>query len=360
MNVAQAMHQIISMHPFDGVLLAIRAGMNCGPAVSGIIGKNKFCFDLWGDAVNVASRMETTGIPKGTHVTREVYQLLKDTVDFTPCGLTFVKGKGELETYLHMSTPAPMGRLTHNVSCLTSNTVSESGLPEGLNDVIETFRDSASRHGRASSLTGQLPFSTTLRPPRRSSRNPSIRSSTSQRARQSVSNSTAATPTVPTSPEVPKGQLTTATSSAPDPTGPIKESPVLDVRDFTRSFTLATERSEGSDGHSPVGTRQSTHILMLPESCNGDDDETANGNGNDCGNNDVRAGNSMGSRGSNVQSAMSSNGMDARASTGLPRGPESYGVDGSNSLSSLRNALSDLLRRPWHGSVAPRCQSFAV
>ena len=48
MNVAQAMHQIISMHPFDGVLLAIRAGMNCGPAVSGIIGKNKFCFDLWG------------------------------------------------------------------------------------------------------------------------------------------------------------------------------------------------------------------------------------------------------------------------------------------------------------------------
>ena len=99
---------------------------------------------------------------------------------------------------------------------------------------------------------------------------------------------------------------------------------------------------------------------MLPESCNGDDDETANGNGNDCGNNDVRAGNSMGSRGSNVQSAMSSNGMDARASTGLPRGPESYGVDGSNSLSSLRNALSDLLRRPWHGSVAPRCQSFAV
>ena len=62
----------------------------------------------------MASRMETTGIPKGTHVTREVYQLLKDTVDFTPCGLTFVKGKGELETYLHMSTPAPMGRLTHN------------------------------------------------------------------------------------------------------------------------------------------------------------------------------------------------------------------------------------------------------
>jgi class 3 adenylate cyclase len=67
--------------------------------VAGVIGKNKFIYDLWGDAVNVASRMESSGVAGQIQVTAATYERLKDKYLFEERGSTFVKGKGEMTTY---------------------------------------------------------------------------------------------------------------------------------------------------------------------------------------------------------------------------------------------------------------------
>jgi class 3 adenylate cyclase len=83
-----------------GLDLQLRIGLNSGPVVAGVIGVTKFIYDLWGDTVNIASRMESTGVPGGIQVTRSVYERLKDRFDFESRGLVQVKGKGEIETWL--------------------------------------------------------------------------------------------------------------------------------------------------------------------------------------------------------------------------------------------------------------------
>ena len=98
--VAKAMHRIVPRIPLMGKRLSMRAGMHVGPVVSGIIGKNKFAFDIWGDAVNLASRMESTGVPGATQVTSSVYELLKAHEHFVPRGPVEVKGKGQVMTYI--------------------------------------------------------------------------------------------------------------------------------------------------------------------------------------------------------------------------------------------------------------------
>ena len=82
------------------VSMKIRVGVNSGPVVAGVIGKSKYIYDLWGDTVNLASRMESGGMPDMIQVTRPVYEKLKDQFVFEARGEIEVKGKGNVEAWL--------------------------------------------------------------------------------------------------------------------------------------------------------------------------------------------------------------------------------------------------------------------
>lgn len=80
--------------------LNIRIGINTGPVVAGVIGTKKFIYDLWGDTVNVASRMESHGLIGEIQVTEKIYEMLSDRYNFISRGSVQIKGKGEMITYL--------------------------------------------------------------------------------------------------------------------------------------------------------------------------------------------------------------------------------------------------------------------
>jgi adenylate cyclase len=109
-DMAIAMREELAGHSVPGFgQLRMRFGIHTGPVVVGVIGRRKFSYDLWGDTVNTAARMESHGIPDAIQVTEDVYERLRGRYSLTPRGPIQIRGKGEMTTYLLEARTATAG-----------------------------------------------------------------------------------------------------------------------------------------------------------------------------------------------------------------------------------------------------------
>ena len=108
-SMALEMQTVIQQfHRPDGQPFQLRIGISTGPVIAGVIGVRKFAYDLWGDTVNLASRMESTGVPGKIQVTAEIYERLHHLYHLEARGTVFVKGKGNMESYWLLSRKRPL------------------------------------------------------------------------------------------------------------------------------------------------------------------------------------------------------------------------------------------------------------
>jgi adenylate cyclase len=98
-DLALDMRAAVAQRKFGDQELAFRIGINSGPVVAGVIGRKKFIYDLWGDTVNIASRMESQGQSQSIQITGNTYQLIKDDFVCEPKGTIKVKGGDQLEVW---------------------------------------------------------------------------------------------------------------------------------------------------------------------------------------------------------------------------------------------------------------------
>jgi guanylate cyclase len=107
-----------------GLPLQVRIGIDTGPVVAGVIGRAKFIYDLWGDTVNTASRMESHAPPGTIHVTSRTHDRLRGRYELRPRGTIEVKGKGPMNPYLLIGPRAEPQRVE------SSRRVQASHLPD--------------------------------------------------------------------------------------------------------------------------------------------------------------------------------------------------------------------------------------
>jgi class 3 adenylate cyclase len=99
-DLGLAMIEMVARQGNEGLGLPLRIGVHSGPVIGGVIGHRKFTFDVWGNTVNVASRLESQGVPNRVHISQATWMLVSDRFDGTARGPVDLRGHGPMETYL--------------------------------------------------------------------------------------------------------------------------------------------------------------------------------------------------------------------------------------------------------------------
>ena len=110
-DLALAMIEAAQRQGNEGRGVPLRIGVHSGPVLGGVIGHEKFAFDMWGDTVNVASRLESHGLPNRVHISDATWKLLGDRFETTPCGSVDLRGHGPMETHLVVGRRVALSRI---------------------------------------------------------------------------------------------------------------------------------------------------------------------------------------------------------------------------------------------------------
>nr|CAI5867448.1 unnamed protein product [Callosobruchus analis] len=145
----------------------LRVGINVGPVVAGVIGARKPQYDIWGNTVNVASRMDSTGLPNHTQVTEEVYQVLKNyPYEFQCRGKVKVKGKGDMTTYFLIDRKQPGTLRVEELNNIRSNANNLNNINSMYGGVATPLALLHQQHDQMPSQLQQLSGPRPPRPPR--------------------------------------------------------------------------------------------------------------------------------------------------------------------------------------------------